>query len=168
MSLLRTSLPLLFLLSIARLATAEHADPPPPKPPLGDLDARANALLQAIIHDEPERATSLFLPREAFREIKAVRNPDALYDRLLRAYERDIHALHVSHPNMTHATFVRVQLSRRRSYVLKGEEGNLLPYWAQRHNSLIYKLNNQEHTLELRVLIAWNNQWYITHLSEFR
>lgn len=158
----------LLLLLLASLASAADADPPPPRPPVGDLEARANALLQAIIHDDPTRATDLFLPRDAFRLIKAVRQPDPLYDRLLRAFERDIHALHRDIPNVMQATFVRVELSRRRGYVRKGEEANLLPYWAQRHNRLVYKLNNQEHSIELRVLIAWDNRWYVTHLSEFR
>lgn len=177
----RTSLTLYLLLALASVpsgttgqATTIPAsnDPkltePPPRPPLGDLETRAAQLLDAIVHDDPARAMGLFLPREAFAVIKAVRQPDPLYDRLVRAYERDIHALHKRLPDITQARFVRVSLSHRRSFVRVREEANLLPYWAQRHNTLVYKAGSKTHTIELRVLIAWNNTWYLTHLSEFR
>lgn len=139
----------------------------PPRPPLGDLESRAKQLLDAIVHDDPPRAASMFLPRDAFRLIKAVSQPDPLFDRLYRAYERDIHALHRSSPDLSQASFARVELSRRRAFVRVREEANRLPYWAQRHNTLVYTANGREHRIELRVLIAWNDRWYLTHLAEF-
>ena len=141
---------------------------PPPLPPLADFNARAQVLFEAIVKDAPATAMALFLPREAFRKIKAVTAPDPLYDRLVRAYERDIHALHAGLPELNQAEFVRVDLSRRRSYVVPGEEANRLPYWAQRHSWLVYRVRQREQRIELRVMIAWEDRWYLTHLSEFR
>jgi hypothetical protein len=125
-------------------------------------------LLDAVVSDDPARARELFLPRDAFAMIKAVNQPDPLHARLLRAFERDIHALHASLPGIEHAQFVRVELSRRRSFVKPGEEANRLPYWAQRHAWLVYRVGEREQRFELRVMIAWNDRWYLTHLSEFR
>ncbi len=140
---------------------------PPPRPPLGDAAERARALFAALVSGEPASALDFFLPRGAFRKIKAAADPDAIYDGLLRAYQRDIRALHAATPELQHASFVRLQLSRRRSWVLPGEEANRLPYWAQRHNTLVYRVGGSEHSLEVRVMIAWQGHWYITHLSEF-
>lgn len=173
----RTLCVLFALVGTRAWATAQSTHPPagndpklvepPPRPPLGDLALRAAQLLDAIVHDDPARAANLFLPRDAFRLIKAVSEPDPLFDRLFRAYERDIHALHRTLPDIAQAKFVRVDLSHRRSFVRVREEANRLPYWAQRHNTLIYSANGHEQRVELRVLIAWNNHWYLTHLSEF-
>lgn len=137
----------------------------PPLPGLGDAVSRAQTLVEAIKAQKPELAHDWFLPREAFRLIKATKNPDALYDRLLRAYDRDIVALH---EELGQASFVRLELSRRRQWVLPGVEANLLPYWAQRHNWLIVSDGKKERRIEVRVMIAWDDRWYITHLSEFR
>jgi hypothetical protein len=139
----------------------------PPLPALGDSTERARALVDAILADDPKRAEAFFLPREAFRLIKATGNPDALYDRLLRAYARDIHALHLKWAKQP-VTLVRLELSRRREWVRPGGEANRLPYWAQRHNTLVVQVGAKEQRVEVRVMITWDDRWYITHLSEFR
>ncbi len=141
---------------------------PPALPAVGDASERAQRLVEAIRSDDPSLAQTMFLPREAFRVIKATGNPDALYDRLLRAYERDIHALHQSLGKQGEVSFVRLELSRRREWVRVGGEANRLPYWAQRHNWLVLRVGKREHKIEVRVLISWDDRWYITHLSEFR
>ncbi len=146
---------------------AASLEAPPALPPLGDASERAQALLDAICTDDPARAQTLFLPRDAFRLIKASGNPDALYDRLFRAFERDIHALHRSLAKETQVTFVRLELSRRRQWVRPGGEANRLPYWAQRHNWLVLRVGKKEIRIEVRVMISWDDRWYVTHLSEF-
>lgn len=138
---------------------------PPPFPGRGDLDARAGRLLDAIERDEPSAVADLFLAREAFRRIKAVDAPDPLFDRLFRAFERDVHALHARVPRG--ARFRRFELSRRRGWVVPGEEANRLPYWAQRHTWLVYEAGGVEGRVEVRTMIWWDGHWCITHLSEF-
>ncbi len=140
---------------------------PPPRPPLGDAADRAARLFDAIRSDQPATASDLFLPRDAFRLIKAIADPDPLWDRLYAAYERDIHAL-ASTPDLDRAAFARLELSRRRGWVGVREEANRLPYWAQRHNRLVYRVGDDERSIEVRTMIAWGDRWYITHLSEFR
>ncbi|MBX3246817.1 MAG: hypothetical protein KF901_06530 [Myxococcales bacterium] len=141
----------------------------PPRPGHGDLDERGRVLFEAIKADDPARAMSLFLPREAFRAIKGIADPDGLYDRIIRLYERDIHELHVAlGEDAARAEFVRIELSRRRAWVRLREESNRLPYWAQRRNSLVYRVGDEERRFEVRTMIAWDERWYITHLSEFR
>ena len=140
----------------------------PPRPPLGDAAERASRLFDAIVRDDPTLAEDFFLPQDAFRLIKAMSDPDTLWTRIHAAYEEDIHELHASIEGVERATFVRLDLSRRRSWVVLREESNRLPYWAQRHNTLVYAVDGTEHTLEVRTMIAWDDRWYITHLSEFR
>lgn len=142
---------------------------PPPRPGLGQAEERARFLFEAIVRDQPSLAADFFLPREAFRRIKGVNDPDSLWDRLFRVYENDIHALHASlGADAPRAELVRLELSRRRGWVRVGEEANRLPYWAQRHSWIVYRVGGEERRLEVRTMIAWDDQWYITHLNEFR
>ncbi|MDQ3031420.1 MAG: hypothetical protein M3Y87_03315 [Myxococcota bacterium] len=141
----------------------------PPRPGRGDVDERARRLLDAIVANDPARAADFFLPREAFRAIKGISDPDALYDRIVRMYADDIAALHASlGPDAARAELVRFEFSRRRGWVRVREESNRLPYWAQRHNWLVYRVGTEERRIEVRTMIAWDDRWYITHLSEFR
>lgn len=139
----------------------------PPRPGLGDAGERAARLFDAIVRDDPSLAEDFFLPQDAFRLIKGIADPDALWVRLHQTYADDIHALHAL-PDLDRASFVRLDLSRRRSWVVVREESNRLPYWSQRHNSLVYAVDGEERTIEVRTLIAWDDRWYVTHLSEFR
>ena len=140
----------------------------PALPPLGAAEERARRLFDAIVHDDPARADDFFLARDAFRLIKAVPDPDPLWERLHAAYVRDIHALHASSHDLDRAELVRLRLTRRRGWVVVGEEANRLPYWAQRHSLLDYRVGAEERHIEVRTMIAWNDEWFITHLSEFR
>lgn len=139
----------------------------PARPALGDASERAARLFDAIVRDDPALAEDFFLPQDAFRLIKAMSDPDTLWTRIHAAYEEDIHELHAL-PDLDRATFVRLDLSRRRSWVVLREESNRLPYWAQRHNTLVYSVDGEEREIEVRTMIAWDDRWFITHLSEFR
>ncbi len=141
---------------------------PPPRPPLGAAAERARRLFEAIASDDPARADDFFLSREAFRLIKAVPSPDPLWERLHAAYVRDIHALHATTPDLAGAAFERLRFTGRRGWVVVGEEANRLPYWAQRHSSIDYGVGGQVRHIEVRTMITWDDQWYVTHLSEFR
>jgi hypothetical protein len=142
----------------------------PPLPPLAEADLeRARTLLRGILADDAELAASAYLPRAAFAQIKGVANPDNIYNRLMREFHADVHALHAEVP--ADARFERLELSRRRSWVVVREEANRLPYWSARRNQLTYstEANGQrvERAIEVRTLITWDDAWYITHLREF-
>ena len=118
------------------------------------------------VADDPALTTDFFMSREVFRAIKGISDPDGLYDRIVRMFQNDIHTLHGQVP--ADAQFVRFEFSTRRGWVGLREESNRLPYWAQRHNHIVYQSGGAEGRIEVRTMIAWDERWYITHLSEFR
>ncbi|MEM9188479.1 MAG: hypothetical protein AAGF12_04860 [Myxococcota bacterium] len=140
----------------------------PPRPPLGRAGERARRLFLAIQRNEPRIAADFYFPREAFLEVKGIEDPGGYWDRLWRRYEADIRELHESLPDLEEAEFERFDLVRRGGWVEVREEGNRLPYWVSRHSFIYYKVGEEERRLEVRVLITWGNEWYITHLNEFR
>jgi hypothetical protein len=141
---------------------------PPERPAASEVQNKARALFDAIVHDDPEQAMDSFFPREAFLKVKAIADPGRYYDQLRARFIADIHALHRETPDLAHATFSHLELVKRGGWVKVGEEANRLPYWASRHCWLHYNVGPSQRKLEVRVLITWGTQWYVIHLSEFR
>lgn len=173
--------PVLALLSLGIFTAAAFADErtipahnaarlsanPPPRPPVGDAEEKARRLFEAVKRDDPSSVADFFLPRGAFALIKAIANPDRRYDVLFRAYVEDVHELHASQRDIARGTFARFELARRGGWTPIGEEGNRLPYYASRHSWLHYTVDGRPRSFEVRVMITWDDHWYITHLNEF-
>ncbi len=168
-----------FVLCLVSIARAHAEAPPipasnradlkeaPARPPSEPAQAQAKLLFEAIVHDDPARAADFFFPRDAFVLVKAMAKPERYYDRLRARFEQDIHTLHATTQDLDRASFERLELTRRGGWVKVGEEGNRLPYWAARHAFLHYRVGNELRKLEVRVLITWDDRWYVIHLSEF-
>jgi hypothetical protein len=140
----------------------------PPRPGADTAETLARQLFAAIVADDPGAAAALFFPRSAFLEVKDIVDPGRYYDQLYKRFHKDVHALHARLPDLTHARFDHFELSKRGAFMRVHEEGNRLPYWAARHSQLFYKSGNQLHSFEVRVLITWDDRWYLIHLDEFR
>jgi hypothetical protein len=136
-----------------------------PRPSADGAQDGARALLAAIVKDDPALADAFFFPRDAFIELKAIAKPERYWDKLHKRFDEDIHKLHATVP--ANAEFVRLELTARGGWVAPGEEGNKLPYWAARHAWLHYRVGPEQRKLEVRVLITWQQRWYVIHLSEF-
>jgi hypothetical protein len=141
---------------------------PPPRPAASDAADKAKQLFEAILADSPERAESVFFPRAAFLLVKDIRDPGKYYDRLKTRFVEDVHALHRNLRDPKSAHFERFELASRGGFVRVHEEGNRLPYWASRHSFIHYRMAGQAEKLEVRVLITWDDHWYVIHLNEFR
>lgn len=141
---------------------------PPPRPAADEAAQKAQVLFDAIVNDAPERAESVFFPRAAFLRVKDMRDPGRYYDRLKRRFEQDVHTLHAALPDPKNARFERFELAKRGGFVRVHEEANLLPYWASRHSFIHYRVGAKALRLEVRVMITWDDRWYVIHLNEFR
>lgn len=139
----------------------------PPRPSPETAIAAAKLLFDAIVRDQPEAAAAAFFPRPAFLLVKDIKDPGRYYDQLYRRFIADVHALHQSLPGLSNAQFDRFELSPRGGFMRVHEEGNRLPYWAARHNTLWYRSAGQLRHFEVRVLITWDDRWYVIHLNEF-
>lgn len=148
----------------------------PRRPGPGRVEEDARILFDAIKQNDPEVGIDFFMPLDIFRAVKGISDPDGLHARIVRLFHRDVAELHEALTEVTEAAgvsiedaeFDRFEFSRRRGWVELREESNRLPYWAQRHNWLYYRVGEAEHRFEVRTMIAWGDRWYITHLNEFR
>jgi hypothetical protein len=140
----------------------------PPRPPAADAEAKVRRVFEAIVHDDPARAADSFFPRAAFLLVKDMKDPGAYYDRLRRRFDEDVHSLHRAFVGIERAQWDRFELAQRGGFVRPHEEANLLPYWAARHSFLHFRIDGQPQRIEIRVLISWDDLWYVIHLNEFR
>jgi hypothetical protein len=129
-------------------------------------DAGVAALWQAVVADDPARAHPFFFPLAAYRQVKAIRDPDGDYrDRLLRAYDEDIHALHRrlgADPQL-----VGLQVGTP-AWIDPGVEYNKGAYWRVLGNTLTWTSGGQRRTAPVASLISWRGEWYVVHLSSIR
>jgi hypothetical protein len=132
------------------------------------FDARVHALWDAIVLDDPDRATPFFFPLSAYQQVKAIANPSADWKRRLVAhYVRDIHAAHAKlGDKATHARFtgVTVPMDRAR-WVEPNEEYNRLGYYRVYGTQLRGESDGAPITVDVTSLISWRGEWFCVHLT---
>jgi hypothetical protein len=132
------------------------------------FDGRRQALWDAIVTDDPDRAMPFFFPLGAYQQVKDVTDPAADWKhRLVAAYRRDIHALHARlGADAGAAKLVGFDVPEGRArWVEPGEEWNKIGYYRVFGSRLRYSVGGDERALEVKSLISWRGQWFVVHLS---
>lgn len=143
----------------------------PPRPPVAttDIDADARRLFAAIQSGDADAAVPFFLSREAYVEVKAVRDPTPYYARLLRAFRKDIELCGREHPGIATAEYVEFVPAPRARWIPPGKEANRLGYYARYRSRIRYRVSSgRVKELEIRVLIDHGGRWSISHLRPFK
>ncbi len=166
--------------TLAQVEPAPDAGPDPgtlpqtrdkPEPSGAAFDARVNALWDAVVHDDPDRAMPFFFPLSAYEQVKAIANAASDWRRrLVAAYRRDIHALHKRlGEHGAEAKLLRADVPQDRArWVEPNEESNKLGYYRVYGTRLVYEVDGKERSLEVTSLISWRGVWYVVHLSGFK
>jgi hypothetical protein len=132
------------------------------------FEARRDALWDAIVSDDPDRAMPFFFPLGAYRQVKDVTDPAADWKhRLVAAYRRDIHALHARlGADAGDAKLVALDVPESRGrWVEPGEEWNKIGYYRVFGSKLRYSAGGEEHSFDVKSLISWRGEWFVVHLS---
>ena len=120
----------------------------------------------------PSVALPAFFPLGAYRQVKAISNPDGDYSsRLIAAYEEDIHTLHGklgSQASGAQLTGVDVPESQA-VWVQPGAEYNKGSYWRVYGATLKYSTpDGRSGAFPVTSMISWRGEWYVVHLSSIR
>jgi len=132
------------------------------------FEARTQALWQAIVNDDPDRAMPFFFPLDAYRQVKDVTDPAADWKhRLVAAYRRDIHALHTRlGADGGDAKLLGLDVPDARArWVEPGEEWNKIGYYRVFGTKLRYSAAGEERAFDVKSLISWRGEWFVVHLS---
>jgi hypothetical protein len=131
------------------------------------LDARAQALWQAIVADDPAQATPFFFPLGAYIQVKGIQDPASDWtSRLLAAYEGDVHAAHATLGDAAAtATFGGISVPDTGQWVTPGQEYNKGSYWRVYGAKLDYTANGASGSFTIASMISWRGEWYVVHFA---
>jgi hypothetical protein len=122
---------------------------------------------QAIVSDDPTPAMPFFFPLSAYLQVKAISNPAGDWQqRLVGAYQRDIHALHANlGAAAASAQFTGIDVPATAQWVLPGAEYNKGPYWRVYGAQVHYTVAGRAGSFTIASMISWRGRWYIVHLA---
>ncbi|WP_438014581.1 hypothetical protein WMF18_27245 [Sorangium sp. So ce315] len=140
------------------------------QPPLEsqELTARASALFDAIVKNEPALAEPFWFPKEPFIPLKDVKDPGKYWDNLHAAYLNDVKAMHRKRKRWEGARFVGFEVGSRPKWVPPGKEANKIGYHRSLHGKLKYEIDGKPASIDVHTIISWQGRWYITHLGDFK
>ena len=136
-----------------------------PHPKAEPSEARARLFVKALKENDPEVGLPFFFPRDTFGRLKAIKDPDRTYRRLLRVYKEDLAAMRKTLKRPDEVEFVAFKLGRQKNWIPRAKEGNAYPYWAVYKSTITVKDGERTRELPMRVMINWGDQWYVTHLT---
>ena len=127
--------------------------------------ARVGLLWQAVVTGDAATALPAFFPEAAYRQVKAIANPDAdWHQRLIRLYDLDIAGLRARVVGRA-AALVGVDVpDARATWVLPGAEYNKGSYWRVYGTTVHYTVAGRPAAFPVMSLISWRGQWYVVHL----
>jgi hypothetical protein len=133
--------------------------------------ARIERLVAAIRADDPTLAEAAFFPKLAYEQVKAIPQPGKDYEqRLLGAFARDIHALHVKlGPAAKSLRLVGVDVPAAKvQWMAKGKEGNRIGYYRVVSSQLRLATDHALAPIRIASMISWRGEWFVVHLSSFK
>lgn len=133
-----------------------------------ELQARARALFEAIVANDPARAEPFWFPKAPFEPLKDVKDPGKYWENLHATYARDVKALHASRASWEGAVFRRFDLGSTPTWVPPGEEANQIGYYRSFRGKLRYAIDGREESFDVHTVISWQGRWYVTHLRRFK
>ena len=131
------------------------------------FQAGVQSFWQAIVTDNPTTAMPFFFPLAAYLQVKAIANPASDWQqRLVGAYQQDIHALHSSlGAGALTAQLAGIHVPSGAQWVQPGAEYNKLSYWRIYGTTVRYTVGGRPGSFRIASMISWRGRWYIVHLA---
>lgn len=123
-------------------------------------------LLRAYKTGEINSAMEFFFPAKPFEIVKDSANPTKYYKKLMDWYTEDI-SLESPRLKGNDWQVEDIQMGACK-WKAPGTEGNKIGYWSCTRNTVTVVAGEKKRRFEIRVLINWGTNWYITHLRPIR
>lgn len=131
--------------------------------------AHMRVLWSAITRDAPSVARPVFFPESAYRQVKAIWNPDGDYrNRIWANFIRDVAAYH--RYLSLHAAAARLigvtPAPAAAVWVPRGACENGVGYWQLPGTRLVYDIGRARYSVGVYSMISWRGVWYPIHLGD--
>jgi hypothetical protein len=154
--------------ALVREASAPDAGPAKealPTYPSDELTTRARHLLEAIAKDDPTLAADIVFPRDAYIEAKDAPDPGKQWDdKVLGAFQKQVHALHKRTQGVEHAQFAGFELGQPIGQVVPKKHDMAMTLWHVRHSRLAFTVEGKPLRFDLGELMSWKGAWYVVDL----
>lgn len=156
---------LLFLFAVTNEVPKENQEKGTP-PSFASAETLATKLLDAVQTGDPTIAADGFFPQQAFSVVKNSADPERYHRKLVKWYEEDILKEHLRFKTQCW-TFESFEPGRCKWKDI-GSEQNKVAYWSCIGNFITARCGDKKRRFEIRVLINWGSNWYVTHLGPIR
>jgi hypothetical protein len=130
-----------------------------------ELTLRAQHLFEAIQRDNPDLASDILFPRDAFVLAHDATDPGRVWDgKLSTSFRHGIHAMNRRTKGIEHAQFVSFEIGRTVTESSVRHHEWKIPLWRVPHARLNYTLDGRTSRFEIGELTSWRGAWYVTKL----
>jgi hypothetical protein len=130
-----------------------------------ELTLRAQHLFEAIRLDNPDLASDVLFPRDAFEAAHDANDPGKTWDtKLAPSFRRGLHSLHKRTKGIERAQFVSFEIGRTVTQATPRKHEWKLPLWRVPHARLTYVLDGRTERFDIGELTSWRGAWYVTRV----
>jgi hypothetical protein len=134
------------------------------KAQIESFDPEAQRLLTALGKGAFADVKDLFFPEAAFLQLKAIAKPADYYSQLVKWYEQDFTREQARFKGRGPLVFKAIKGGSCK-WKAPQTEANRIPYWSCYKRKIELTAAGKSEIIEVRALINWGRQWYITHLG---
>lgn len=141
---------------------ADDAMPPATSP---DLTTRGRHLLEAIAQDNPDLATDILFPRDAWSNAREGQDPTKQWDDKIKpAFVSSVHYWNKHTKDIGRAQFVSFEIGKTVQQITPKKKEWKKPLWEVKHGKLTFSIDGQQKHIEVLEMVSWRGAWYVTHL----
>jgi hypothetical protein len=131
-----------------------------------ELSGRMRHLLEAISQNNPDLASDILFPRDAYAASKDHADPAKAWEkRLQNGFRRSVERMHRNLKGVEHAHFVSFELGTSVAQITPKKKDFKKPLWRVKHSKLTVTIEGKTRHLDIAEMTAWRGAWYVTRLK---
>lgn len=143
---------------------AGQADDALPQANAPDLALRGKHLLEAIVQDNPELASDIVFPRDAFIITRDTADPAKVWEKKIAGgFGRDVHTMNKRLKGKD-AQFSGLEVGQAIVRIVPKRRDFKKPLWRVKHSKLLFTVDGKPQRIEINEMVSWRGAWYITKL----
>jgi hypothetical protein len=140
-------------------------DEPLPPSSSEEMTTRVKHLLEAIAHDNPDLATDMLFPRDAYLAARDSADPGKAWDNKLAAsFRKNVQRLHKRTHGIEKAQFVSFEIGHAVQQATPKKRDWKRPLWRVRHSRLTFTVDGKTQRVDIGEMTSWKGAWYVTKL----
>ena len=130
-----------------------------------ELTLRAQHLFEAVRLDNPDLASDILFPRDAFETAHDATDPGKVWDvKLGPSFRRGVHSLHKRTKGIERAQFVSFEIGRTVTQEAPRKHEWKETLWVVHHARIDFTLDGRDLHFDIAELTSWRGAWYVTRL----